>query len=161
MWHGLCYCSGWYRPTDERHGTVSSMVEVKKAVPKILVVSGDSFSRPLMEYALKMAQRLDFEIISLSVNEAILSLSGAERERAEARFCEQAKRSAADFAGRGREMNVRVTSVIDINEKKQAIAELEEQEPAIRYILSEPDPQRAGKSGDRMVNPVFNLVCSR
>ena len=137
------------------------MVEVKKTVPKILVVSGESFSRPLMEYALKMAQRLDFEIISLNVNEEILSLSGVERERAEARFYEQAKRSAADFAGQGREMNVRVSSIIDVNDKQQAITELEEQEPAIRYILSEPDPQRTGGSGDRMVNPVFNLVCSR
>ncbi len=137
------------------------MVAIKKTVPKILVVSGESFSRPLMEYALKMAQRLDFEIISLNVNEEILSLSGAERERAEARFYGQAKRSAADFAAQGREMNVTVRSVVEINDKKKAIAAMEEQDPAIRYILSEPDPG-GGKGGDdRIVNPVFNLVCSR
>ncbi len=137
------------------------MVDVSKTVPKILVVSGESFSGPLVEYALKMAQRLDFEIISLSVNEEIVSLAGGEREQAAARFYERAKRAAADFAGQGREMNVRVTSVIDINDRQKAIEEMEQQEPAIRYILSEPDPQRAGKGTGRVVNPVFNLVCSR
>ncbi len=130
-------------------------------MPKILVVSGESFSRPLMDYALKMAQRLDFEIISLSVNEEILSLSGAEREEAEARFFGQARKSAADFAGQGRGMNVNVSSVIEINDRKKAIAAMEEQDPSIRYILSEPDPQRGRGNGDRVVNPVFNLVCSR
>ncbi|WP_456385121.1 hypothetical protein [Desulfolithobacter sp.] len=138
-----------------------SMDEVRKTVPKILVVGGDSFSEPLMEYALKMAQRLDFEIISLNIGEDMLTLSGTEREQEEVRFYERAKSSAADFAEQGRKMSVNVTSVIDINEKKKAIAEMEKQDSSIRYILSEPEPGRIGTAGGRVVNPVFNLVCSR
>jgi len=70
------------------------MVEQKDSIAKILVVSGESFSSALMEYALKMAQRLDFEIISLNVNEKIMTLTGEKRDAAITDFYELAKKSA-------------------------------------------------------------------
>jgi len=129
-------------------------------VPKILVVSGDSFSDQLIEYALKMAQRLDFEIITLNVNETIVSLDQAEQERARAAFYETAREATRLFTERGEAWNVSVTSVIDINEAQKAIKALEKQEPGIRYILSEPDPKRKKGANRQSPNPAFNLVTS-
>jgi len=134
------------------------MVEQKDSIAKILVVSGESFSSALMDYALKMAQRLDFEIISLNINEKIMTMSETEQGAAKMDFDESAKKSAGQFAAQGRLMGVKVTSIIVVNNLQSAITDIEEQEPGIRYILSEPDPKQFSDSGDRVQNPVFNLV---
>jgi hypothetical protein len=137
------------------------MVEYKETTAKILVVSDESFSSQLIEYALKMAQRLDFEILTLNVNEKIMLLSNEEeRTLAKSLFQAAAKTAACQFAAEGRAMGIKVASIIDINTRTAAIAVVKEQEPGIRYILSEPEPKQTSGSDDRVQNPVFNLVSS-
>ncbi|MCD6388117.1 MAG: hypothetical protein J7L69_01810 [Desulfobulbaceae bacterium] len=102
-----------------------------------------------------MAQRLDFELISLSINEHTPS-SAEKKEKAISILTQTARKAATEFVDKGKEINVNVTSFIDLNNSREtAIRNVAKHEPGIRYILSERDPETPG---NRLQNPVFNFI---
>ncbi|WP_457575003.1 hypothetical protein [Desulfolithobacter sp.] len=127
-------------------------------VPKILVVGGKAFSDALTAYALKMAQKLDLEIIALNVDEDILDLSEDEQAAAREAFFEAAEQSAADLAEKAESMDIKLTSMVVVNRIQTTIEHILNQECGVRYILSEPASDRSEHHGDRVQNPVLQLV---
>ncbi len=131
------------------------VIKTEMTTPKILVISNGSFSSHLVAYALKMAQRLDFEIVTLSINEQASSRA-EEKGKAISILHQTARKAATEFVAKGKEISVNVTSFIDMNNSREtAIRNVAMHEPGIRYVLSE---RHSKTPGDRLQNPLFNFI---
>lgn len=141
--------------------TLHRMMEQKSAPTKILVVEDGTYSRAMTDYAIKMAQRLDCEIVALDVSESPLRYSGERREQEITRFYDRAEQNVSNFVSEAKENGVQVTHLMKIGETEQVIGELSAQDPGIRYVLTEPEPELVDTSEGRVQIPVFDLACSR
>ncbi len=118
-------------------------------------------SQQVTEYALKMAQRLDCEIIALDVTEAPLQFSGDRREYEIQRFHTQAEESAEAFKLQAEGMGIVVKHLMEIDDQEKIIAKLSEKDAGIRYVLTKPDQEVVEANEERIQVPVFDLNCSR
>jgi thiamine pyrophosphate-dependent acetolactate synthase large subunit-like protein len=137
---------------------IKRMMEQKNGPTRILVVGDGRYSTELSDYSLKMAQRLDCEIVALHVSDVPLQFAGERRETERALFYEKAESNIAQFNAQAEAMGVNVEHVTVIGDQEKAIAELSARDPLIRYVLTEPECQ--GAQG-RVQIPVFDLACSR
>lgn len=137
---------------------IRRMMEQKNGPTKILVVGDGRYSSKLSDYSLKMAQRLDCEIVALNVSDAPLQYTGERKETETALFYEKAESNIAKFTEQADAMGVIVEYVTVIGDQEKAISELSAKDPTIRYVLTEPEYQ--GEEG-RVQIPVFDLACSR
>lgn len=141
--------------------TLSRMMDQKKSPTKILVVEEGSYSRPMINYALKMAQRLDCEIVALDVTAEPLQHTGERQEQQMARFFDTAERNVSSFLEEAGEMGIKIDHVMKIGERERVISELSAKDAGIRYVLSEPDPAMVAAAEGQVQIPVFDLACSR
>ena len=115
---------------------------------KILVVTKNSITAELAEYAVNVAVRLDLEIIILFVEEPSTPLSNKEHQERLTQF--EAKimtGEAAKFSALAWNAGVKVTAIVDVCQRESAIARIREQDAEIRFILSdEPADEAAGGS---------------
>jgi len=105
--------------------------------PKLLVVAGAGLTSNLAEYALKVAIRLDLEIIVLFVDENEKWTSVHQHRSAVERFEAVVEGAAAEFSTLAWKSAVNVTTVVDVNSRESAIAQVRAQEPGIRFMLSD------------------------
>lgn len=137
------------------------MMEQKNATPKILMVQDGDYLPQVTDYALKMAQRLDCEIIALDVSDMPLQFaSGDRRDFESSRFFEKARESAANFTMRAEAQGVTVKHIMEIAKQEDVIARLSSEDAGIRYVLTKPD-QESLRADQRTQVPVFDLNCSR
>ncbi len=124
---------------------------MKTGQPKLLVVvTGNELSKELADYALTVAVRLDLEVIVLFVNEQCNGLEKESRRREILRFEAEIEKKASEFASLAWTSNIKVTTIVDVNEKEMAIRRAREQEPDIRFILyDEPDHSDQGETTDK------------
>jgi len=115
--------------------------------PKLLVVAGDRLAPQLAEYALKVAVRLDLGIIVLFVDEDRAGTSDGRGRDAVERFEAEVEKEAAEFSARALKMAVKVTTIVDVDSRVSAIAQVREQEPEIRFILSDDEQDNEGAAG--------------
>ncbi len=140
------------------HATARSMMDKSAGRRKILVVaSEDRFSEALINYSLGMAQRLDFELLTLNVTKAPLALPKARREEEISRFQSISKQNFAEFQGRAEQTGVPVSHLVEIGDLDDLVHKLKSQFPGMRYVLTEPDPVVAEKSDGPVTIPVFDL----
>ena len=113
------------------------------------------------EYALKMAQRLDCEIIALDVTDKPLQFSDDRRQRESDRFIDMARQNAKRFTSLATAQGIKVEHIMDIAETEEVVARVSAADAGIRYVLSKPEGEMATADQQRPHVPVFDLRCSR
>ncbi len=124
---------------------------MEKESPKLLVVVGTELPDKLGEYALKMAERLDLEIIVLFVDEENTWENKKQHRREVERFESRIEGAAAEFSTLAWKSAVSVTTVVDVNSKDSAVSQIQEQEPGIRFILTDSQDDSPQPDGDNQV----------
>ncbi len=137
------------------------MVNQKNAPTKILMVQDGDYMPQVTDYALKMAQRLDCEIIALDVTDKPLHFSGDRLQRESDRFVEMARKNAENFISQAASQGIKVEHIMDIASPEEIVAKVSADDPGIRYVLSKPEGEIATAEQGRLHLPVFDLHCSR
>ncbi len=109
----------------------------QSAPPKILVVGEGTFSTRLIDYAIKMGQKLDFEIVALCILDSPPVTEQDQRQKPECnRQCEFA---LSRFAEQTAASGVKFSQIIKPGYMEKVIAGAIDDVTGIRYVLSEPD----------------------
>jgi hypothetical protein len=140
---------------------LSKMVDQKQSTPKILMVQDGEHSQQLTDYALKMAKKLDFQLIALDVTDSPLQYSGERKNREIERFYEQAQNAAKAFELKAKSYGLTFVHKMEIGDQEQAISKLNKEDAGIRYVLTKPEQDEARADNTRVQIPVFDLNCSR
>lgn len=140
---------------------IAQMVDQKNLPSKILMVQDGDYSQHVTSYALKMAQRLDCEIIALDVTDAPLQFSGDRQEFEIQRFYERAEMSAKEFMSEADAMGIVAKHMMEVDDQEKVIAQLNKQDGGIRYVLTKPDQEVVEANEEHVQVPVFDLNCSR
>ena len=122
---------------------LNEMMDKRSTATKILAVQDGDHSSVLVDYAVKMAQKLDCEIIALDVSEEPLGFSGERREREINRFHQRAQSHAETIQLKAEAMGVKCTHVVRIGNQEETIKALSMEDKGIRYVLLKP-AQEAG-----------------
>ncbi len=108
---------------------------------KLVVVGNESiFSRPLIDYAVDMAQRMSYEIVAL--NTAPLScetfkLFSSSRNQVCQDFQELSEKNVVAFKEEVRQLNIPFSHVVKFCETDRAIEELQKEIGEIDFIVSD------------------------
>jgi len=140
---------------------LARMIDQGQALTKVLMVQDGEYLPQVTEYALRMAQRLDFEIIALDVTDKPLQYNGDRRTRESDRFMEMARVNAARFTRQAKACGVKVKHIMNISNPEESIAQVSGADAGIRYVLSKPDENAIKADPKRAHVPVFDLHCSR
>ena len=143
--------------TDTAHG--ATIVE-QDTTTKILTVQDGDHSSLLVDYAVKMAQKLDCEIIALDVTEEPLNFTGERREREIGRFQQRARRNAETLQLKAEAMGVKCRHVVEIGNQEQIIKALSKEDAGIRYVLLKPAQEFVNADRRQARVPVVDLNCS-
>lgn len=146
---------------SEAARAMAKIVDQNLSVAKVLMVQDGDYSTKVTDYALKMAQKLDCEIIALDVTDVPLQHIGERKEREINRFYELAKRSAESFSLQADAMGIVSTHVMEVGDQETIIAELNKKDAGIRYVLTKPENEITEANQERAQVPVFDLNCSR
>ena len=107
-----------------------------KDSPKLLVVTGAGLTSSLTNYALKVAIRLDLDILFLFVAKGCASASMKHRRKLVKELSQTIEEEVAAFTSLARKSAIQVTVVVDAGEREEVINRLRSQDSAIRFILS-------------------------
>lgn len=140
---------------------LSMMVDQKNAPTKVLMVQDGDYMTQVTDYALKMAQRLDCEIIALDVTDRPLQFNGERRERESNRFMDMATSNMEKFSIQAKAQGIKVEHIIEIHDPEEVIARVSGADAGIRYVLSKPEESAVRAEQERAHVPVFDLRCSR
>lgn len=139
---------------------LAEVLSQQQADPQILVVGTEAFSANLQEYALKMGQRLDCQIIAVNATTLPLTFSDAQREKAASDFYASATKAGEKFSELASSIGVSFTHQMEIDNEDHIIQEVAAKNPGVRYVLTEPDPTTSDNQHSAQI-PVFDLACSR
>ncbi len=146
---------------SEAATALSRMLAQRNSLAKVLVVQDGVYTEQVTEYAIKMAQRLDCEIIALDVTEKPLQFSGERKIRESDHFIETARKNGAQFVLQAQAKGVAAKHVMDIGKPEEIIARIRETDAGIRYILSRPKNLKVGRETENDPVPIFSLRCVR
>jgi len=113
--------------------------------PKLLIIADQELSSRLSDYALKVAIRLDLEIIVLFLLDKVVEDSNFPhlldpvcryRDLGQNDTKKRIDQEAADFAAKAWKAGIKVLTVVDVEGKERAIAKIRRREPEIRFLLS-------------------------
>ncbi len=145
---------------SEAAGALGRMMDQQNAPSKVLMVQDGEYMQQVTDYALKMAGRLDCEIIALDVTNTPLQFSGDRKTREIERFTEMANSNAEKFAAQAIARGIKVEHRLEVGEPQEVIAQLSADDAGIRYVLSK--PENSVTAGQKRAHvPVFDLHCSR
>ena len=141
---------------------VAKMMDQKNAPTKVLMVQDGEYMTQVTDYAMKLAQRLDCDIIALDVTDRPLQFSGDRRTRETDRFTTLAAKSAENFVSQAEARGIKVEHIMDIGDPEVVTARVSEANAGVRYVLSKPEEERAGVDERAQAHvPVIDLRCSR
>ncbi len=140
---------------------ITTMMAQQNATTKILMVQDGDYLPQLTEYALKMAQRLDCEIVALDVSDTPLQFSGERQERESQRFHDKASKNSEQFSMQAQAQGVTMKHIMEIAAQDEVIARLSAEDAGIRYVLTKPDQASIRANQEQAQVPVFDLNCSR
>ena len=115
---------------------------------KLLVVTDVNLSPRVAEYAIRVAVRLDLDVLLLFVNDPPSVPANGSPGENPAGFRVRAENAATEFTALARKSSVRVTSIIDLATRDEAIARTRKEEENIRFILSGIPGNQPGTDGD-------------
>lgn len=140
---------------------LARMVDQRNAPTKVLMVQDGEYTTQITDYAMKMAQRLDCEIIALDVTDKPLQMTGDRRTREVDRFMEMSRINAAKFTMQAMDCGIKVEHVMDVSDPQEAIARVSAADAGIRYVLTKPNEEAVRADQERPHVPVVELRCSR
>jgi len=146
---------------SEAAGALARMMDQKNAPTKVLMVQDGEYMQQVTDYALKMAQRLDCEIIALDVTDKPLQFSGDRRARETDRFMDMARNNAEKFTSLAQARGIKVEHIMDIGIPEEVLARVSGADAGVRYVLTKPEEDAARVDQERAHVPVFDLHCSR
>lgn len=141
--------------------SLSAAMDQQHPSIKILAVQDGVHSDVLTDYAVKMAHKLDCEIVALDVSEEPLSYQGERRKRETTRFFERAQRSADIIQMKAEAMGVKCAHIVQIGNEEEIIKALSQEDRSIRYVLSKPEQEQLGDQKRKARVQVFDLTASR
>lgn len=133
--------------------TLARMVDQRNAPPKLLMVQDGEYTAQVTEYAMKMAQRLDCEIVALDVTDKPLQFGGDRRTREIDRFMGTARTNVEKFICKAKACGVKVEHVMEISDPQEAIARLSAADAGIRFVLTKPEGTAVRLRDDRLASP--------
>ena len=99
---------------------IKRMMDQKNGPAKILVVGDGCFSNKLIDYSLKMAQRLDCAIVALNVSDAPLQFTNEKKEAEISLFYERVEKNIENYLEQANVMGCRLcTSWKSVIRKKR------------------------------------------
>ncbi len=116
--------------------------------PKLLVVVDNGLPPKLAEYALKVAVRLDLEIIVLFIDEESTWEDTAQHRSKVEHFEAKVEKEAAAFTSLSWKSSINVTTIVDVDDREKAISRISEQDEGIRFILSDTAGNQDGNDDD-------------
>lgn len=128
---------------------------------KILAVQDGTHSQVLTDYAVKMAHKLDCEIIALDVSEEPLRFDGERRKRETSRFFDRAKRGAEMITLKAESLGVKCKHVAEVGNQEEIIKALSRGDKCIRYVLTKPEQEQLRDQKRKARVQVFDLKASR
>lgn len=137
------------------------MLDQQNAPTKILMVQDGHHMQQVTDYAMKMANRLDCEIIALDVSAQPLQFSGDRKARETERFMEMARGNGEKFSLQAEAYGIVTEHIIEVGDSEAVIARVSAGNAGIRYVLSKPAEEALQKDQERAHIPVFDLHCSR
>lgn len=141
--------------------TLVRMMDQDNTPTKVLMIQDGEYLPQVTEYAMKMAQRLDCEIIALDITNRPLQFTGDRRARESDRFIDMARKNAEIFSTQAKALGIKVEHIMDIGEPEEVIARVSGADAGIRYVLSKPEQEATRTNEERAHVPVFDLRCSR
>lgn len=139
---------------------IARMLEQQNMATRILAVQDGEHSTALVDYAVKMAQKLDCEIIALDVSEEPLNHSGPRREREINRFNQRARHNAETMLLKAETMGVKCRHIIQVGNQEETIKALSHDDKSIRYVLIKPAQEQVSVNKRQARVPVVDLNCS-
>ncbi len=146
---------------SEAAGALARLMDQKNAPTKVLMIQDGDYMPQVTDYAMKMAERLDCEIIALDVTDRPLQFAGDRRARETDRFVEMAAQSAEKFTSQATARGIKVEHITEIGDPEEVIAKISAADAGIRYVLSKPEEGTVRAGEERVHVPVFDLHCSR
>lgn len=140
---------------------ISQIMDLQAMPTKILVVQDGVNSTILEDYAVKMAHKLDCEIIALDVSNEPSMHQGERKNREISRFIQRAQQSVETIQLKATAMGVICTHIVKIGEQEETIKALSQEDTCIRYVLTKPVQEQLGVNQRPARVPVFDLSCSR
>ena len=137
------------------------IIEARTASVKILVVGDGSFSAKLSDYAIKMGQRLDCEIVALSVFDKHCQECRAAEDSEKSHFAKRSDLGAASFADKALIGGVKFDQLARIGDRQDVVDLVVKEIAGIRYVLSEPDDGLAEEESGRLQLPVIDTTGSK
>jgi hypothetical protein len=129
--------------------------------PKILVVGHeDTFSIPLIDYSVGLAERMGYEIIALSCS----SIGGSStkflspfREKISKDFESGAKKGFEALQKKTQEQGIPCTHLCKFGDLNDCIKQIHKEVRRIEFVLTEPE-EDAKREGFTQAIPVFSMV---
>ncbi len=116
---------------------------------KILVVADTTLPHRTGLYAINVAVRLDLEIIVLFiVEEGVLFDDCKEKQTKFEEIKKEIQREMVDFSTRAWKSGIKVTVVVNMHDREQAITDIQMREPEIRFVLSATENDRQDVEAD-------------
>ncbi|MBU1233998.1 MAG: hypothetical protein KKD01_09305 [Proteobacteria bacterium] len=142
-------------------GAIARVMDQRNTPTKVLMIQDGEYLQQVTDYAMKMAQRLDCEIIALDITDRPLQFTGDRRARESDRFIDMARTNAEKFTSQAKACGIKVEHIMDIGDSEEIIARVSAADAGIRYVLSKPDEEAIRTDQERPHVPVFDLHCSR
>lgn len=137
---------------------LARIIEQRDAIAKILVVGDGAFSAKLTDYAIKMAQRLDCELVALSIFEKPGQEQRGPGESEKAHFMRRSELGAAAFADKAGSGGVKFHQLARIGVRAAVIEQVGREIAGIRYVLSEPEDDKAAPDSGYLQLPVIDTT---
>lgn len=141
--------------------TLSQVIDQRHVSIKILAVQDGVSSSVLVDYAVKMAHKLDCEIIALDVSDEPLTFEGERRKRETTRFFERAQKGAETIQLKAEALGVSCRHIVQIGNQEETIKALSHEDKSIRYVLTKPEHEQLSTQKQKARVQVFDLSCSR
>ncbi len=140
------------------HETARQIMAEPQGARQIMVVStGEYFSGNLVNYSVAMAKRLNFQLLAVNTTTAPLTLPSQRQEEAVAIFRENSERNVLELKEKAENNQVHFNHFIELGHQDEVVDRLYAIHPAMRYVLTEPDPEVLKKSSGKIDIPVFDM----
>jgi len=128
---------------------------------KILVLGQeDTFTEPVMEYATSLAERLEYELLALSVGPLAEKLPSPFGQHQQEEFTRQAAAAAALLEQKAAPRNIRCTHVVKFGDVAKAVEEINQEYRRIELVITDSRVKREELHA-RLNLPVFSLKSYR
>lgn len=141
--------------------SISMMMDKQYQSIKILAVQDGTHSQVLTDYAVKMAHKLDCEIVALDVSDEPLQYDGERRKRETSRFIDRARRGAEMISLKAESMGVKCKHIAEVGNQEEIIKAISREDTGIRYVLTKPEQEHLRDQKRKARVQVFDLKASR